>query len=288
MACNPVSYNVREYKDEVKGIVPGYAGHVPRARDQFGESSVGGLKPDPWSDQRARGAALGHNVNAQGQTELMTDEKLQQQEEARFANYEKRNGGVMPNYAGHRPGARGVEARSAFSTVSRPGKASSAVFNDTADFTGQSGNSLSTTGQQDSYRKQVNGIVPGYKGFVPGAIDKCGGSHYGGVAGVGKDGLNTVAAKLDADGDFYGLEQKGHGRDYKETMTAGGVKSGYAGHLPGARDTWGITHYDTINMSADGQLRGRERFVNDGDSANNHTCQQKTYHDETSRAYIDF
>ena len=43
---------------------------------------------------------------------------------------------------------------------------------------------------------RVNGIVPGYKGFVPGAIDKHGGSHFGGVKGVGADGLNTIAAKV--------------------------------------------------------------------------------------------
>ena len=46
---------------------------------------------------------------------------------------------------------------------------------------------------------------------------------------------------MDEDGDFYGLNQKGHGRDHKECTTAGGIKSGYAGHLPGARDTWGIS-----------------------------------------------
>jgi len=287
MSNNPVSYQVREYKEEVNGIVPGYAGHVPRSRDQYGESAVGGLKPDPWNAQRHMGAAVGHNVNAQGQTELTKDEKLFQKEEIRFADYEARNAGVMPNYAGHRPGARGVEARSAFSSPSRPGKPPSGEFNDTADFTGKAGNSQSTTGSQDSYRKQVNGILPGYKGFVPGAIDKHGGSHYGGLLGVGKDGLQTSAAKLDADGDYYGLEQKGHGRDHKESMTAGGIKSGYAGHLPGARDTWGMTHYDTINMSADGQLRGKERFVLDGVADNNHTNQQKTYHDQVGRAFVD-
>ena len=138
-----------------------------------------------------------------------------------------------------------------------------------------------------AFDAQVNGIVPGYKGFVPGAIDKCGGSHFGGVKGVGADGLNTVGVSVDADGDFYGLEQKGHGRDHKETMTAGGVKSGYAGHLPGARDTWGMTHFDTINLGADGRLHGKSRFVNDMDATNNHPNQQKTYHDDVSRAMVD-
>lgn len=265
MSVNAVSHNVSKYRNEVNGIVPGYQGHVPRSRDQFGESAVGGLKPDAWNGQRHMGASVGHYVNAQGQSELTQDEKKHQAEEDRFANYRDRNGGVMANYAGHRPGARGVEARSAFSQVVRPGKPASQQFNDTADYTGKAGNSAATTGTQDSYRKQVGGIVPGYKGFVPGAIDKAGGSHYGGVAGVDRTtGLNMNRARVDGDGDFFGLEQKGHGRDHKEQHTAGAVKSGYAGHLPGARDTWGQTHYESINMGADGRLHGRERFVNDG------------------------
>ena len=73
-------------------------------------------------------------------------------------------------------------------------------------------------------------------------------------------------------------------------MAAGAVKSGYAGHLPGARDTWGITHYESINMGADGRLHGRERFVNDGDEENNFIGadgkgQYKTYHDDVSLAF---
>lgn len=106
----------------------------------------------------------------------------------------------------------------------------------------------------------------------------------------GAVGTERSAAKVDEEGDFYGLEQKGHGRDHKEQHTAGAVKSGYAGHLPGARDTWGITHYESINMGADGRLHGRDRFVNDGDEENNFVGtdgkgQYKTYHDDVSMAF---
>lgn len=292
MSVDAVSHNVSKYRNEVGGIVPGYQGHVPRARDQFGESHVGGLKPDPWSNQRHMNAAVGHAVNSIGQTELLSDEKKWQMEEERFAAYKARNGGVMPNYSGHRPGARAVEATSAFSIVDRPGKPSIwSGANDTAEFTGLSGNSEATTGSKESYRAQVNGVLPGYAGFVPGSIDKAGGSHFGGIKGVDRTiGLNTIAAKVDEEGDFYGLEQKGHGRDHKEQHTAGAVKSGYAGHLPGARDTWGITHYESINMGADGRLHGRDRFVNDGDEENNFVGtdgkgQYKTYHDDVSMAF---
>mmetsp|Transcript_18392 Transcript_18392/g.37202 ORF Transcript_18392/g.37202 Transcript_18392/m.37202 type:complete len:220 (-) Transcript_18392:1266-1925(-) len=114
MAMGHTSHEVHKYKKEVNGIVPGYSGHVPRSRDQYGESSHGGLAPAPWQNVRHMGAAVGHYTNAQGQIELTSDEKKNQLEEARFAAYDARNGGVMPNYAGHRPGARAVEATAAF------------------------------------------------------------------------------------------------------------------------------------------------------------------------------
>ena len=293
MSLGHQSLEIHKYRSEVKGIVPGYAGHVPRARDQYGESAVGGMQPTAWGNTRHMGSAEGHSVNPYGQNELLADEKKWQKEEERFRSYDNRNGGVMPNYAGHRPGARAVEATSAFgkwrAADGAPGgiggKVSSWQLNDTADFTGLSGNSESTTGSKISYRAQVGGVLPGYQGFVPGSINKCGGSHYGGVSGWSKeDGLNHKAIKVDEDGDFYGLEQKGHGRDHKETTTAGGVKSGYAGHLPGARDTWGMTHYDTINMDANGVLRGKPEYVSDGVAGNEFTGQAKTYHDDVKRA----
>jgi len=294
MALEHTSYGeVPPYRSEVKGIVPGYQGHVPRSRDQYGESAVGGLQPTAWSGARHMGAAEGHKTNNHGQNELLKDEAFHQQEEERFTAYDARNGGVMPNYAGHRPGARAVEATSAFGKWKTPdgdphaigGKASSWTLNDTADFTGLAGNSRQTTGSQTSYRKSVGGVLPGYKGFVPGAIDKCGGSHFGGVSGVDKNtGLNTKAIKLDEDGDFYGLAQKGHGRDHKEFTTAGGVKSGYAGHLPGARDTWGMTHFETVNMDQYGRLRGKAEYVGDETAGNEFSGQAKTYHDDVGRA----
>jgi hypothetical protein len=292
---------VSPYKRQVNGILPGYSGHVPRARDQFGESHVGGLAPVAWEKTRHMGSAVGHFTNAQGQLELMSDEKNQQKEEERFAAYDARNGGVMPNYAGHRPGARSVEATAAYGKWKKRegddgraigGKPSSWMYNDTSEYAGEDGDATAwskhTTGAQDSYRKQVGGVLPGYKGFVPGAIDKHGGSHFGGVRGVNKEGLNTLAVKMDEDGDLYGLNQKGHGRDHKETTVAGAVKSGYAGHLPGSRDTWGMTHYDTVHLDADGRMQGKREYVSDGIVGNEHTNQQKTYQDNVDRALHEY
>jgi hypothetical protein len=288
---------IYKYRNEVKGIVPGYQGHVPRARDQYGESAVGGLAPVPWQATRHMGASVGHKVNAYGQNELLKDEQLHQKEEERFDAYDARNGGVMPNYAGHRPGARAVEATAAWGKWKQPtgdpqaigGRPSSWTMNDTSDFTGLSGHSQQTTGQKESYRQSVGGVLPGYKGFVPGAIDKCGGSHFGGVAGVDKNtGLQTKKIKMDEDGDLYGLAQKGHGRDHKESTVGGAVKSGYAGHMPGKRDTWGMTAYETINYDQHGRLRGKKEYVQDDIAGNEFGGQAKTYHDDVHRALHEY
>ena len=44
MSVAHMSGDVAKYTREVNGIVPGYSGHVPRARDMYGESAVGGLR----------------------------------------------------------------------------------------------------------------------------------------------------------------------------------------------------------------------------------------------------
>jgi len=41
------AYEIAKHSDEVEGIVPGYTGHVPRARFAYGEAAIGGLLPTP-------------------------------------------------------------------------------------------------------------------------------------------------------------------------------------------------------------------------------------------------
>ena len=66
------------------------------------------------------------------------------------------------------------------------------------------------------------------------------------------------------------------------------MKSGYAGHLPGKRDTWGMTHYDTISLDADGRMRGKPEYVSDGVAGNEFTGQAKTYHDDVRKAHHEY
>ena len=49
------------YFIESKGVLPGYQGHVPRARDTFGTTAVGGLAPEQHvGAHKSMGAMTGH------------------------------------------------------------------------------------------------------------------------------------------------------------------------------------------------------------------------------------
>ena len=41
------------FKDSVNGIVPGYSGHVPGARDNYGQMHTGGLSMEMWHGTHA-------------------------------------------------------------------------------------------------------------------------------------------------------------------------------------------------------------------------------------------
>jgi hypothetical protein len=77
------------------------------------------------------------------------------------------------------------------------------------------------------YRQVVGGIVPGYSGHVPLAITKAGHSHWGQPqkgAQAGHEGTGSEAYKA------YEVQQM--------------AKSGYSGHVPGARDSYGTTIFN--------------------------------------------
>lgn len=78
----------------------------------------------------------------------------------------------------------------------------------------------------------VQGVLPGYTGYVPEAKHTHGISHYGSLQG----GHHNMASAG---------PQKGHGNVKGDQMIAvnKNVKSGYSGHVPVARDTFGAAHY---------------------------------------------
>ena len=49
-----------------------------------------------------------------------------------------------------------------------------------------------------------------------------------------------------------------------------------------------MTHYDTISMTMDGQLRGLTEFANDGEAGDEFSGQAKNYHDDVKRALHEY
>lgn len=197
------------------GVVPGYQGHVPRSRDAFGVTAVGGLAPDPnVGAHKKMGPMKGHEPDAV----VLGREPAEQQ----LLHYRDKKGGYMPGYAGFRPGAREHHNTSAFGGIPLVGPE------------GQ-GKDLKQTWSATSmdegveYSQKLNGLVPGYKGYVPQSQAKVGRSHMGNLP--------------PSAGAQSGHEQSGLAHD-KAFEVSKMAKSGYSGHLRGARDTYGTSVYN--------------------------------------------
>lgn len=141
---------------------------------------------------------------------------------------------------------------------------------------------------------KVSGVVPGYTGYVPSAKNTHGVSHYGNIAG-GHHNLSAAGP------------QSGHGSAIKgdRCIEVGqNVKSGYSGHIPRSRDTFGGAHYgvgsyespDIYNAEnaaegtgtkmgdmrlIHGSNAGNSEYANDGDGgfygAENHLAEFHNY-----------
>merc|ERR1719198_777252 len=107
-----------DYQKEANGIIPGYAGHIPRARDKYGGAAHGGCSV-AIHGQKHIGPQIAHE---------------------------------KPEALGNRFGNDGLPL---------PPKAVEPVF--------------------DNFKVNVQGVMPGYGGFRPGARDECGGAAFGGV-----------------------------------------------------------------------------------------------------------
>ena len=95
---------IRQYKEEVNGIVPGYAGHIPSARDEVGLTAYGNVNrfgPNPQSPMghaHLGGGVLGGKERFTGKTADMTSDRME------YRNVNPR--GVVPGYSGFVPAAR--------------------------------------------------------------------------------------------------------------------------------------------------------------------------------------
>jgi len=222
-----------DYAKESNGIVPGYAGHIPRNRDKYGGSAHVGCSPAvlPGGINQHIGPQGGHDKrnclgNGYGNDGMPLPPKAVAPV---YQQFNDKVGGVMPGYGGFRPGARdecgfatvgGINRFGSSYTRPEPTEAQTAVNHGKPGFVSNAG-----------------GVVPGYGGYVSKSKDTFGISHYG---SIDKGKLAQASHGPDAKGD-KNIEVK------KE------VKSGYSGFVPTARDTFGGAHYGVgVHGSPDG------------------------------------
>ena len=208
-----------DYGPEVNGIVPGYAGHIPRARDKYGGSAhvgcslqIHGHKHIGPQADHDKLQALGNRFGNDGLP--LTGAAV----EPRFENFKERSKGVMPGYGGFRPGAREECGVATYGGVVRYGKTESRAPHECP---------------KPGFVDHASGVLPGYTGYVPASKNTHGVSHYGAIGG-GHHGLPGAGAQLN-----HGNQLKGD----RQINVAKTVKSGYSGHIPQARDTFGGAHY---------------------------------------------
>jgi len=157
-------------------------------------------------------------------------------------------GGVVPGYAGHRPGARDVHHKAAFGGVptfndprarSPPGQGAHLHNRRTTCFHEYGvGWKAPEDAPNADFREAVGGVLAGYTGFVPGARTHYGTSHVGGLAVVGPRGH---------------VAQRGHSAEVERMhadkeldlstrpLRAAAPVVGYQGHLPKAIDSFGTS-----------------------------------------------
>ena len=229
------------HKFSSKGVVPGYQGHVPKARDTFGSSAMGGLAPEPHiGSHKKMGAMAGH-------AEPVPWEKDYDWETQVYNGFSGTKNGVIPGYAGFRPGARDVDGVAAFGGIPHDGP-SGHGDNPKLKSDWDQGRMKPDT----DYRQVVHGIVPGYTGHVPNAIDKHGTTYFGKITKDGdqrtitKDQLYVEDGADSGDGGTHFGAQRGHTNSLLDkcndvTMNR---KSGYSGHMPASRDAFGTTVFN--------------------------------------------
>lgn len=183
---------------------------MPRSRDKYAGSAHGGLNSDPYSPPEKRGSQKG----CTRAEDVIPDE---------FTNYVQTVNGVMPGYTGFRPGARDVHNVTAYGAI--PVDMATGMHERTFDFHRQ------PVAPPPDFLDAVGGVLPGYTGHIPLAVDMHGTSHYGKTH---PSPVRTVP-----------LAQAGHSDQYttKECNVAFATMPGYQGHIPQARDSYGTSYH---------------------------------------------
>jgi hypothetical protein len=185
-----------KYAEEVKGVVPGYGGHVPRAQHTYGKSAVGNVAKDT---KEHKDVAMARHPNTKEPT-VIKDPPA----------YNSLVGGIVPGYGGHVPhsgftyGKSHVGQTTPFVPTGSPSK--QARLHSTDDFLeklkiAEAADEQPVPGyinplgaENDwwpiktgdaigpSFVESVGGVIPGYSGHLPKAQYEVGKSQVGSVS----------------------------------------------------------------------------------------------------------
>lgn len=203
---------IPDYKYSVNGILPGYSGHVPRARDKYAGASSGAINLDQFSPPDKRPPQKGCTREEDVVPEA-------------FSAYVASVKGVMPGYTGYRPASKDVFNVSAYGQI--PADYTEALHERSYSY------QRKPTPPEPDYLEAVGGVLPKYAGFVPMAVEKHGVSHYGKT--------HPTASKQ------IPLAQAGHETmPMKESSVAFSTMPGYQGHIPQARVAFGVSYFGDV------------------------------------------
>jgi len=261
------------YKEQVRGIVPGYGGHVPRGQHCYGITHYGKI-------DKAVSPKVGSPDSAQ-----MRHPATKQAGVHEGTMHKSLVGGIIPGYAGHVPVSQFVYGQSAqggtvpFSNGApdRQGRRSDdfldrllvAERTDMQDFGSE--NQLSTeggwwpseaallaketeTGRQPSYRDSVGGVIPGYSGHVPKGMYKVGATNRGKTKRFDETYFSQAGMPATKAYPATFIDPKVKDPYVKHVRhDEGPILPGYTGFTPGAAFKVGGTH----TWTEDGEMLRR-------------------------------
>jgi hypothetical protein len=221
------------HRNQSRGVVPGYAGHVPKARDTFGSSAVGGLAPEPHVGAHKKlGPMMGH-------AEPVPWEKNYDWETQVYNQFSEKKTGGAP--AAHRSGTSARAARSRRCRNRQSHRRASPRL------------ALSLS------RWLALAVMPGYAGFRPGARD------VDGVAACGKIPHDGAYGQGDASPQKAGWDQGRMKPDTDFRQVVHGIVPGYAGHVPNAIDKHGVTPFGKLVKAGDRRGNNADNlYIDDG------------------------
>jgi hypothetical protein len=115
-SCPSQMVEKRDFRDEVKGVMVGYSGHVPRARDKVGGSPLGHLPGTPVSPNGKVGIDMESGIRTLPEDRAKYFAQMDTQEDYTSEARDKGSGGavkpklynegIIPGYGGHKQAAK--------------------------------------------------------------------------------------------------------------------------------------------------------------------------------------